>query len=110
MPNPVIQTIDLDGSSGNAAGYISAVTNAGFTQQAIVTVTDSIGSVVANSTFQGNGEGNTRTPLTSGGYLLSFSGTKLPLTMNVPLNYDPNGSFIPNSPNKVISTQLVDNK
>jgi len=109
MPNPVIETIDLNGAQGKAAGYIAATTNAGFTQQAVVTVTDSKGNTVASGTFQGNGENNTPMPLTSGGHLLQFSGATIPLTLNIQCSYDPNGTFQPNAPNKVVVNQLVDN-
>lgn len=108
MPNPVIQTIDLGGSTGQAAGHIAGTTNAGFTQQAVVKVTDANGTVVAQGTFQGNGENNTPISLTTGGTVLSYSGAQLPLTLNIQFNYDPNGSFMPNDPSKVIVNTLLD--
>jgi len=110
MANPVNLTIDLDGSSGNAAGYISGVTNAGWTQRAVVSVVDANKNPVVNGTFQGKGEKNTPIPLTTGGYLLQFTSAVLPLTVTVTLSYDPNGTFQPNNPDKVISNQLVDNQ
>jgi hypothetical protein len=110
MPNPVNQTIDLSGNTGLAAGHLAGTTNAGFTQQAIVSVTDKNGKVVASGTFQGNGENNTPISLTTGGTVLSFSGAQLPLTLNVQFNYDPNGRFTPNQANKVVVNTLVDTK
>lgn len=109
MSNPYTQIIDLTGASGNAAGNIACTCNAGWTQQAIVTVTDSTPSVVASGTFQGNGEGNQPVPLTSGGTVLSYSGALLPLTLNVQFNYDPNGSFQPILSQNVFPTTLFDN-
>lgn len=109
MPNPVIQTIDLGGSTGLAAGHIAGTTNAGFTQQAVVKITDATGAVVAQGTFQGNGENNTPIPLIGGGTVLSYTGAQLPLTLNVQFNYNPNGSFVPNDPSKVIVNTLFDN-
>jgi hypothetical protein len=103
MSNPVIQTINLNGATGNATGFITCQTNAGFTQRAVVTITDATGNTIASGTFQGNGEGGTPTPLTTGAYTLDYTGV-LPFTLNVAFSYNPNGTFYPNDPSKVIES------
>lgn len=108
MPNPANITIDLGDTTGSAAGHIACTTNAGFTQRAKVTVTGSDNHVVATGIFQGKGEKNTRTSLVGGGTVLSFEDAILPVTVNVSLSYDPNGTFEPNVPDKVIVSQLFD--
>lgn len=108
--NPVITQIDLNGATGNASGHITCTTNAGFTQQATVTVTDANSKVVASGIFQGKGEHNQVIPVTTGGTVLSFSNAVLPLKLEVECKYDPNGSFVPNAPDKVIMTKPLDTK
>lgn len=109
MANPVTQTIDLGGSTGLSAGHIAGTTNAGYTQQAVVKITDSTGKVVAQGTFEGSGENNTPIPLVGGGTVLSYTGAQLPLTLDVQFNYNPGGGFVPNDPGKVIVNTLFDN-
>lgn len=103
MSNPVNQIINLNGATGNATGFITCQTNAGFTQRVIVTITDATGSTIASGTFEGKGEGATPTPLTTGGFTLNYSGV-LPFTLNATFYYNPNGTFTQNDPGKVIES------
>lgn len=96
------QLITVGGAPGTCAGHIACVANAGYTQQAVVTVTDALGTIVASGTFEGSGEGNTPVPLISGGSVLSYTNAVLPVTLNAQFNYSPDGSkFLPNEPDKV---------
>lgn len=102
MANPINQIITVEGAPGICAGHIACVANAGYTQQAVVTVTDATGTIVASGTFQGSGEDNAPVPLTSGGTVLSYTDAVLPITLNAQFNYSPDGSkFLPNEPDKV---------
>lgn len=103
MPNPINQIINLNGAAGKATGFITCQTNAGFTQNVVVSITDATGKVIASGTFQGKGEKATPTPLLppNNGLVLNYSGT-LPLTLNATFSYNPNGQFTPNNPSKVV--------
>ena len=107
MPNPANVVIDLANTSGNVTGHIGCVTHAGFTQKADVTLKDSNNKVIAQGTFKGEGEGGLPIPLEGGGTTLSFTEASLPLTLSVSASYDPNGTFLPNDPDKVVVTKPV---
>ncbi len=99
--------MNINPKGGNlpvATGSITAVTNAGFTQQAHIVVIDADSRRVAEGTFQGQGEGDVTAQLIGGGYTLSYSNAKLPLIIQVEFQYNPGSGFRPNDPDKVLMT------
>ncbi|NME71591.1 hypothetical protein [Flammeovirga aprica] len=102
MANPISQPINPKGATNTVAtGTISCVTNAMNMQKAVVSVVDADGEVVVSGTFEGSGENNTPAHVVGGGTTLTYSGAKLPLTLNAEFYYNPGGGFVANAPNKV---------